>query len=57
LRVPGATPPKIVLRLPNARAVSDEVESVVKSLRAEAVGNMSVSGAGLAASLSLVGGA
>jgi dihydrofolate reductase len=37
---------------PNARLVRDDVESVVRSLKAEADGDISVAGAGLAASLS-----
>jgi dihydrofolate reductase len=37
---------------PNARLVRDDVESVVRSLKAETDGEISVSGAGLAASLS-----
>jgi dihydrofolate reductase len=37
---------------PNARLVKDDLENVVRSLKAEADGDISVAGAGLAASLS-----
>jgi len=40
---------------PNARLVRDDVEGVVRSLKAEASGNISVAGAALAASLSRLG--
>jgi dihydrofolate reductase len=40
---------------PNTQRVGNDVENVVKSLRAESVGDISVSGAGLAASLARFG--
>lgn len=40
---------------PNARVVADDIENVVKSVRSGSDGNVSVAGAGLAATLSRLG--
>lgn len=40
---------------PNVRLVADDVENVVKSVRSGSDGNISVAGAGLAATLSRLG--